>query len=511
MKKYGTDPKLDKLVDSNNWEDRIKAAEQDYGLDKLVNDENEYVRKEVVKHGYKLDKLINDKSWCVRAAVAKQGYRIDKLVNDEDEDVRKAVAEQGYGLDKLVYDENWYVRYLVKKYLEEHNYKSIFDWAKDNNVDLNINEWLNSNDFRKREPVAKAGYRLDKLVNDKNRDIRFAVYDYLKEHNYKSVFDWAKDNNIDIDIDEWLNSDNWAKRKQVAEQGYKLDILINDYNYNVRRAVAEQGYGLDKLIYDKDENVREAVAEQGYGLDKLVYDEEYYVREAVAKQGYRLDKLINDENKDVRKLVDKYLKEHNYKSVFNWAKDNNIDIDLDEWLNSDCWRKRYAVAEQGYRLDKLIFDEDGDVRAVVYSYLKEHNLTIEEWCEQTGHKLKNHKKINTKSCTSIIIEINEEDSDGVRTCHDIYKRDFWSFINGSHELRPYSDDIKFYIDHETEHGIYLVLEATDEICENRFLLDLLYNCEGHSAFSAYLDRYYDFVADEGEHLYVDASDDWEPI
>ena len=34
MRKYGTDPKWDKLVDSNNREDRIKAAEQDYGLDK---------------------------------------------------------------------------------------------------------------------------------------------------------------------------------------------------------------------------------------------------------------------------------------------------------------------------------------------------------------------------------------------------------------------------------------------------------------------------------------------
>lgn len=85
------------------------------------------------------------------------------------------------------------------------------------------------------------------------------------------------------------------------------------------------------------------------------------------------------------------------------------------------------------------------------------------------------------------------------------------FIDGSHELSPYSDDIRLYIDHETEHGIFLVLEVTDEICENRFLLDLLYNCEGRSAFSAYLDRYYDFVADEGEHLYVDASDDWEPL
>lgn len=40
MNKYGTDPKLDKLIDSNNWEDRANAAEQGYGLDKLINDED---------------------------------------------------------------------------------------------------------------------------------------------------------------------------------------------------------------------------------------------------------------------------------------------------------------------------------------------------------------------------------------------------------------------------------------------------------------------------------------
>ena len=40
MKNYGTDPKLDELVDSGNLEARVKAAEQGYGLDKLINDKN---------------------------------------------------------------------------------------------------------------------------------------------------------------------------------------------------------------------------------------------------------------------------------------------------------------------------------------------------------------------------------------------------------------------------------------------------------------------------------------
>ena len=36
---YGTDPELDKQVDSDNYYVRAVAANQGYGLDKLINDE----------------------------------------------------------------------------------------------------------------------------------------------------------------------------------------------------------------------------------------------------------------------------------------------------------------------------------------------------------------------------------------------------------------------------------------------------------------------------------------
>ena len=131
MKNYGTDPKLDRLVDSDNWEDRAKVAEQGYGLDKLINDEDYFVRRAVARHGYGLDKLINDKNSSVRIAVTWQRYGLDKLVKDEDYMVRKAVAWQGYGLDILVYDENYEVRAAVDKYLAEHGL-TIEEWCKQN-------------------------------------------------------------------------------------------------------------------------------------------------------------------------------------------------------------------------------------------------------------------------------------------------------------------------------------------------------------------------------------------
>ena len=42
----------------------------------------------------------------------------------------------------------------------------------------------------------------------------------------------------------------------LAKQGYGLDILVNDKDYDVRAEVAKHGYGLDKLVNDKDYDVR---------------------------------------------------------------------------------------------------------------------------------------------------------------------------------------------------------------------------------------------------------------
>ena len=267
MQKYGTNPELDKLVDSYYLDNRKKAARRGYGLDKLINDESSSVRIAVAEQGYGLNILINDEDWQVRKACVKSetGFvnnawpefcanNWETLMHHEDVVVRAAVAERGYGLDILITDE-------------------------DNDV---------------RAAVAEQGYGLDKLIKD----------------------------------------EDWWVRIEIAKHGYGLDKLINDENYNVRAEVARQRYGLDKLINDEDWYVRAAVARQGYGLDILINDEDRSVREAVARQGYGLDILINDESLHVREDVKQYLKEHNYKSINDWAKQNpdkvygEIDIQL---------------------------------------------------------------------------------------------------------------------------------------------------------------------------------------
>jgi hypothetical protein len=62
--------------------------------------------------------------------------------------------------------------------------------------------------------------------------------------------------------EELAKNEDWIIREAVAKQGYGLDILINDRDSLVRLEVARQGYGLDKLINDEIFHVREIAAEK---------------------------------------------------------------------------------------------------------------------------------------------------------------------------------------------------------------------------------------------------------
>ena len=132
------------------------------------------------------------------------------------------------------------------------------------------------------------------------------------------------------ELDKKVDNDYWWIRNEAAKQGYGLDILINDEDFDVRSEVACQGYGLDILINDKNERVRREVAEHGYGLDILVNDENYWVRQSVANQGYGLDKLINDKDYSVRGgAVTSYLRKHNL-TLEQWIEQNPDKCALDQ-------------------------------------------------------------------------------------------------------------------------------------------------------------------------------------
>ena len=157
----------------------------------------------------------------------------------------------------------------------------------------------------------------------------------VREINKEEIKKYIEDN-----LEELVNDRDWDVRREVARQGYGLDILVNDKDCDVRLEVAKHGYCLDKLVNDEDCDVRLEVARQGYGLDILVNDWHCYVREEVAKQGYGLDILINDKDWKVRMEV---------------ARQGYC---LDILINDEDWNVRLEVARQGYKLIKLSFDKN---------------------------------------------------------------------------------------------------------------------------------------------------------
>lgn len=112
-----------------------------------------------------------------------------------------------------------------------------------------------------------------------------------------------------------------------------LDKKVDDFKYlhvNYDEVIQflkdNNNYGLDEIfrrsqIEKTNYNIRVYIANQGYGLDSLINDENHNVRWAVVWKGYGLDQLINDENKLVRDTVKFYLKEHNL-SLEQWIEQN---------------------------------------------------------------------------------------------------------------------------------------------------------------------------------------------
>lgn len=74
-------------------------------------------------------------------------------------------------------------------------------------------------------------------------------------------------------------------------------------------------YGYNKAIdsYIGINNVTVSceIAKENYGLDKLIYCKYYEVRKIIAEKGYGLDILINDDNEEVINASINWLNNHN--------------------------------------------------------------------------------------------------------------------------------------------------------------------------------------------------------
>ena len=252
FKEYGTNSKMDKLVDSESYVERIKAAEQRYALDVLVNDDNWEVRCAVAKQGRdkELDILVRDLNGFVRKTVAEceRPQDLDILVNDDDWRVRAAVAKCGrpQDLDILANDNQWQVRATVAS----HGREKV----------LNILE-NDKEDFVREEVVAKLGHRLQ--VGDEVCISTQALYERFGKHLSQCSISLDKSEGADY-YDMYNNEgevccmdgemnrvDNICKEYVVfsnKEEGEPVKFTLSSEEVEV---AVFQAYNKESIIQDK--------------------------------------------------------------------------------------------------------------------------------------------------------------------------------------------------------------------------------------------------------------------
>ncbi len=106
-------------------------------------------------------------------------------------------------------------------------------------------------------------------------------------------------------------------------------------------------YAAEKIMFVRELTQNEINDYFKQNQKEFIESENWHVRSAVAEQGYGLDILVHDKDPNVRIAV----AEQGY--------------GLERLINDEDWQVRTAVAEQGYGLDILINDNDGGVRIAV--------------------------------------------------------------------------------------------------------------------------------------------------
>lgn len=67
-------PKINKIIDSDNETIQVILARKGYFLEEFFNHQNPLIRVEVARHGFRLDELMNDQEDMVRFEAAIQKY-----------------------------------------------------------------------------------------------------------------------------------------------------------------------------------------------------------------------------------------------------------------------------------------------------------------------------------------------------------------------------------------------------------------------------------------------------
>lgn len=229
---YGTDPELDKKVDSDYWGIRYDVAEQGYGLDKLVYDEDYEVREVVAEQGYGLDILVNDKDYNVRMKVAYQGYGLDKLFGDINRFVHGAVDEY---LENLTLLEWW------NENIDKHYYESFQDIVSE--AQLAIRDFIFMINDSKTLAVNES--EIDDFFDSNNTETEFIIFTADTKLPIIKLKKVVKDENVSfkfiVDITN-EQDDNFSIKSTIQSKEHLSNLIqqtiyaLNSYQQFVKYA-----------------------------------------------------------------------------------------------------------------------------------------------------------------------------------------------------------------------------------------------------------------------------------
>ena len=182
-----------------------------------------------------LDKKVDSDDWDVREAVARQGYGLEKLVNDNFYGIRREVARQGYGLDILVNDKCSDVREAVEDYLKDHNL-SLSQW-KEQNPDKGV---LDHKDSSVEKAIKDFIYKID----DSNKLDVQTQYESIDEFFDSGIEDDIKTNTLVIYTVETKMPLFKIEKNTINEKiNYKFIIDItneNNDNFSIKSTIETQ-------------------------------------------------------------------------------------------------------------------------------------------------------------------------------------------------------------------------------------------------------------------------------
>lgn len=95
----------------------------------------------------------------------------------------------------------------------------------------------------------------------------------------------------DANLDDTIDNGDISAKIDLAKQGYGLDKLINEKSEYILAEIAKHGYGLDKLSNVDSIRVKREIIKHKYRLDKSIAC--HFLRKIMSKQVKTIYKCVN--------------------------------------------------------------------------------------------------------------------------------------------------------------------------------------------------------------------------